>query len=191
MKLDDIDLLDIGNKFQLSGCIYIGGGLVMLLPFPGELLPETGGGGEMVPLRLSEAEWERLLQQSDVCDTRGMGLLSKAILRKSQRQIDAVIQWKVFERDDFRCRYCGRRGPLSVDHVILWEEGGASTYENLISACKPCNRDRGNMPYEDWLRSATYRGRRMGRTREAEHANMTVLAQLPELRELKQKPRSR
>ena len=64
----------------------------------------------------------------------------------------------MYRRDHYRCRYCGANDvPLTVDHLVLWEEGGPSTEENLVSACKDCNKTRGNTPYHLWLRDSYYK----------------------------------
>ena len=35
-------------------------------------------------------------------------------------------------------------GELTLDHVIPRSRGGASTWENLVACCHPCNRRKGN-----------------------------------------------
>jgi len=51
----------------------------------------------------------------------------------------------LFRRDDFTCQYCGRTDvSLSIDHVIPKSRGGEESWENLITACKPCNTRKGN-----------------------------------------------
>ncbi|MBI4568593.1 MAG: HNH endonuclease [Planctomycetes bacterium] len=52
----------------------------------------------------------------------------------------------VFLRDEYRCVYCGRRLPaskLSLDHVLPRSLGGESRWENLVTACMPCNVRKG------------------------------------------------
>lgn len=49
----------------------------------------------------------------------------------------------VFDRDRNTCQYCGQRkhrDELSMDHVLPRSRGGPSTYTNIVTACKPCNR---------------------------------------------------
>jgi 5-methylcytosine-specific restriction endonuclease McrA len=48
----------------------------------------------------------------------------------------------VFARDGFECQYCGSRGRLTVDHVTPRSRGGASTWDNLVTACSPCNLEK-------------------------------------------------
>lgn len=52
----------------------------------------------------------------------------------------------VMLRDGYRCQYCGRRGPdqgLNIDHVVPRARGGQDAWENLVTACEPCNRRKG------------------------------------------------
>jgi 5-methylcytosine-specific restriction endonuclease McrA len=39
-----------------------------------------------------------------------------------------------------RCGYCGRDGPLQVDHRVPIARGGSNSIENLIPACARCNQ---------------------------------------------------
>lgn len=51
---------------------------------------------------------------------------------------------EVFLRDNHTCQYCGRRGgELTIDHVIPRSRGGMHTWENVVSACRPCNHRKG------------------------------------------------
>lgn len=45
----------------------------------------------------------------------------------------------VFARDGFECQYCDSRARLTVDHVVPRSRGGASSWDNLVTACSPCN----------------------------------------------------
>ena len=49
-------------------------------------------------------------------------------------------------RDRYRCAYCQKQfheNDLTLDHVTPKTFGGRSTWDNLISACGPCNNKRG------------------------------------------------
>ena len=151
MRLDELDITDIGGSIQIVGCVYQGEGKTFLCLFPGELNDMP-----VEELEMDLEDWQKFLRQTDLREVRvlaeaGDAGTTKIILRKSSRQISTQVSWAVFERDDFRCRYCGRRGPLTVDHVITWEDGGPSTTENLISSCRKCNRVRSNTPYDEWI----------------------------------------
>lgn len=85
------------------------------------------------------------------------GALEKAIIRKSQRQIDSQVSWNVFRRDNFMCRYCGtEKLSLTVDHLVCYEDGGPSIEANLVACCRKCNKIRGDTAYAAWLRHPYY-----------------------------------
>lgn len=51
----------------------------------------------------------------------------------------------VFHRDGGRCRYCGAEilTDYTLDHVVPRVQGGGSTLDNLVLACRPCNTEKG------------------------------------------------
>jgi 5-methylcytosine-specific restriction endonuclease McrA len=55
-------------------------------------------------------------------------------------------RYNVFTRDRYTCQYCGRRAAraeLNIDHVLPRCQGGRSTWENVVCACRECNRRKG------------------------------------------------
>lgn len=51
----------------------------------------------------------------------------------------------VFIRDGHQCMYCGsKKYKLTIDHVIPVAQGGKTTFENCVSACRHCNNWKGN-----------------------------------------------
>lgn len=157
MRLYELNLLDIGSKIQMAGAIFQGNGRTFLCYFPDDKndLP-------LEHLELSCDDWKHLIAQTDKMETEVLqrasdGTLAKVILRKSQRQIDQHVTWRVFRRDGFKCRYCAADDvPLTVDHAVCWEEGGPTVEENLLACCRKCNKARGNVPYQDWLSHPWY-----------------------------------
>ena len=183
LKLSDLNIYDFGNKIQISGIIWSGKGLVFITPAPDK--KEDLSNPKLLPLTLEE--WQRLLKQTDSLETeifqKDPSGITKIILRKSQRQIDSYVQWKMFQRDNYTCRYCGRTGiPLSADHVDLWEDGGPSILENLLSSCRQDNKDRGRMKYEDWINSDIYKRKSKNLPDDIKALNLAVLDTLPSLR---------
>jgi len=160
MKLEDFNLTEFRNSITLSGMMLSDSQKQYLLPFPEEQINDIVK-DDIEILDLSLEDWKKVLRQTDILETEVLvsdkhGLV-KATLRKSGRQIDQRISWAVYKRDNYTCRYCGRNDvPLTVDHLILWEVGGPSIEENLVSSCKSCNKARGNTPYEEWLGSEFY-----------------------------------
>ena len=57
----------------------------------------------------------------------------------------------VFERDDYTCQYCGKRGGnLHCDHVIPVSRGGGNELSNLATACAACNMAKHNKTPGEW-----------------------------------------
>lgn len=179
MKFSDLDLLSVGHTLQLAGAVYAGEGRILVVPFPEEKIGATGSlmeapgrppiwfqddGGHLEAhvLEMDLDEWSVFLRQSDLLEVEAFreapdGKIRKAVLRKSQRQIEEGVRWAVFRRDGFRCRYCAREDvPMTVDHLVLWEEGGPSVEENLVTACRKCNKTRGKTQYSAWLEHPYY-----------------------------------
>ena len=57
---------------------------------------------------------------------------------------------EIFLRDRYLCQYCGQQTrDLTLDHVIPRRQEGDHTWENVVSACIPCNRRKaGRTPAE-------------------------------------------
>ena len=55
----------------------------------------------------------------------------------------AFTRFNVFLRDRFECQYCGVAQDLTFDHVIPRITGGRTTWDNVVTACAPCNLLKG------------------------------------------------
>ncbi|MDB5370212.1 MAG: endonuclease domain protein [Roseomonas sp.] len=64
----------------------------------------------------------------------------------------AFTRFNVFLRDSFSCVYCGDEKPthdLTFDHVIPRSRGGRTSWDNVVTACGPCNlRKADKLPRE-------------------------------------------
>jgi len=72
----------------------------------------------------------------------------------------AFTRFNVFLRDRFICQYCGdpfAAEDLTFDHVVPRVKGGRTTWDNVVTACEPCNLFKGH-------RSITEAGMRLLRT---------------------------
>ena len=60
----------------------------------------------------------------------------------------------VFKRDNYTCVYCGEDEPraMTIDHVIPKSKGGEDSFENCVTACRPCNADKDDLTLEEWGR---------------------------------------
>src|SRR5438874_3322137 len=72
--------------------------------------------------------------------------------RRIPHQTRALSRKNILLRDRNTCQYCAQTfnsADLTLDHVIPRSRGGASSWENLVSCCHPCNRTKGNhLPHE-------------------------------------------
>ena len=55
----------------------------------------------------------------------------------------AFTRFNLFLRDGFACQYCGSMEDLTFDHVTPRSRGGRTTWENIVTACAPCNLAKG------------------------------------------------
>ncbi|MBR2617036.1 MAG: HNH endonuclease [Clostridia bacterium] len=57
------------------------------------------------------------------------------------------MRFSIYQRDGYRCKSCGARGgrvDLEIDHIKPIAKGGKSTYDNLQTLCKRCNKRKGD-----------------------------------------------
>ncbi len=60
------------------------------------------------------------------------------------------LKEKILRRDQYRCRYCGARNRLTIDHILPLSRGGHPTKKaNLVTACTPCNQKKANRTPEE------------------------------------------
>lgn len=58
-----------------------------------------------------------------------------------------VSRRTVLARDHYTCQYCGAqpgRVNLTIDHVLPRSRKGGTRWDNVVTACGPCNRRKGN-----------------------------------------------
>ncbi len=162
-KFSEFDLTKVGQEVQLVGGIWAGEDKTFLFYFP-----EYGPTRVRLSANMSETpypyeveagheDWKALMTQSDMVETEVMlkaenGDLVKGIIRKCQRTVDQAVTWNVFRRDGFRCRYCANdKVPMTIDHLVLWEDGGPTIEANLLTSCRKCNKTRGRKTYGEWM----------------------------------------
>lgn len=62
----------------------------------------------------------------------------------------------IFVRDRNTCQYCGKThatAELNLDHVTPRSRGGATSWENIVCSCLPCNKRKGGrIPEEAGMR---------------------------------------
>ncbi len=73
---------------------------------------------------------------------RVIRLLGKLVKHFTPRV--AYSRKNVHIRDQHTCQYCGSTHNLTLDHVMPTSRGGPSSWENVVTACSPCNSKKGN-----------------------------------------------
>ncbi|RLB49922.1 MAG: HNH endonuclease [Deltaproteobacteria bacterium] len=74
--------------------------------------------------------------------------------RRTPRDPDLRLRFRVLQRDRFTCRSCGSSPAksmgveLHVDHIDPWSKGGETVIGNLQTLCDRCNLGKGNMTDE-------------------------------------------
>lgn len=157
-QMTEKTLRDMGSTYRMVGALFGNDEYLHMLTLPDCDLAEV----HVLWDALTDEEWQAILKNVDTQPVeawvkKGGADPAKAIIRKCERQINQNIAWRVYRRDVFTCRYCGADDkPMTVDHLVLWEDGGPTTEANMVTACSSCNKKRGNMAYEDWLVSDYY-----------------------------------
>jgi len=73
---------------------------------------------------------------------------------KTKRGINWRLRFLVLRKDNFKCVACGRNPAtnpeivLHVDHILAWDKGGETVYENLQTLCSICNIGKSNMDFK-------------------------------------------
>lgn len=67
-------------------------------------------------------------------------------------RMQIVTRKNIYQRDGNRCQYCGkhfRSEELTLDHIIPRSKGGASSWDNLVAACKLDNHRKADQTPEE------------------------------------------
>ncbi|MDQ0390586.1 HNH endonuclease [Labrys monachus] len=71
--------------------------------------------------------------------------LPSVVALRDYQKVDRTVpftRFNLFLRDAFTCQYCGQgfaARDLQFEHVIPRSRGGATSWENIVAACGPCN----------------------------------------------------
>jgi 5-methylcytosine-specific restriction endonuclease McrA len=63
-----------------------------------------------------------------------------------KKNIIRFSRTNIFQRDNNTCQYCSKqfnKTQLTLDHVVPVVQGGRKCWENIVTACKPCNQRKG------------------------------------------------
>jgi 5-methylcytosine-specific restriction endonuclease McrA len=64
----------------------------------------------------------------------------------------APTRHTVMLRDNYTCQYCGNapgRTNLTLDHILPSSRGGQMAWDNMVTACRPCNTRKGDRTPEE------------------------------------------
>lgn len=83
-------------------------------------------------------------------------LVPKVLLLRSYAQVPVhevkFNRENLFDRDNHQCQYCGHQmepAQLNMDHVIPRDQGGKTSWENIVTACIQCNSKKANrLPHQ-------------------------------------------
>lgn len=65
--------------------------------------------------------------------------------RASKWKIRPGLRREIYERDHYRCRYCGEHQDLGIDHVIpVTDPDSSNDPSNLVTCCRSCNSRKGS-----------------------------------------------
>lgn len=67
-------------------------------------------------------------------------------VRLRKRPMVQFTRANIYARDEFTCQYCAEPfepDELTFDHVVPVAQGGTRGWENIVTACEPCNRKKG------------------------------------------------
>jgi hypothetical protein len=76
---------------------------------------------------------------------------SKPLVRATSKCISTLrALW------NYKCAYCGKKGPLTDEHVFPVVYGGLDEIGNLVPACGTCNSSKQHKPVESWYRKQPF-----------------------------------
>lgn len=95
-------------------------------------------------------------EEEAIGTARGPILVPRVLLLNSYNRVPRaplrLSRRHVYMRDGYTCQYCrarpGVKG-LNLDHVVPRSRGGRSTWENLVTSCRPCNLRKGRFTLEE------------------------------------------
>jgi len=88
------------------------------------------------------------------CSKKCSNIRDSNLSREKREARNNLKLFNVFERDNFRCAYCGKTSyednvKLVVEHIFPRSKGGTNEGHNLITACSDCNNRKSDMIL-DW-----------------------------------------
>jgi len=79
------------------------------------------------------------------CEREPLALLVELTPKLAKRR----YRESIYEAWNHCCGYCNEPA-TSLDHIVPKFKSGSSHRNNLIPACRSCNRDKASLKMEDW-----------------------------------------
>ena len=101
--------------------------------------------------RVSES-YEDLVISSPSTSFRVPSILINKRYIRPKRRVE-YSNFNIFLRDDYQCQYCGKYftgTQLTQDHWIPKAEGGKTKWDNIVTACNPCNHKKKTQNQKRW-----------------------------------------
>lgn len=79
--------------------------------------------------------------------TRSIIAVRGHALRMARAEPLRVSRERLFARDHHLCAYCGQRyrqTDLTIEHIVPEAQGGLTTWQNVVTACRSCNQRKAN-----------------------------------------------
>jgi hypothetical protein len=102
-----------------------------------------------------EVETEQTIKtKSEIVEPGNTVKSETAIHHKTNRNINLRLRFLVMRRDNFKCNACGKsptNNPgteLHIDHIVAWDNGGETIFENLQTLCSGCNIGKSNLDFK-------------------------------------------
>jgi hypothetical protein len=103
--------------------------------------------------------WQRSGARSTLRVNHIVALRGPAFVPAAFQRVPALTNAKLFARDRNVCAYGGDRfrdRDLSRDHIVPVARGGRDTWMNVVTACRACNRLKGERLPEECGRRLIY-----------------------------------
>ena len=93
-----------------------------------------------------------------ISEASGTGKNNYAVIMNKCKQLcSGEIHWSSSAREWLKekekpdeCIYCGKKGDLTVEHILPRSCGGEDIADNVVMVCKSCNSSKGGKRLYEW-----------------------------------------
>ncbi|KAJ8614025.1 hypothetical protein CTAYLR_009610 [Chrysophaeum taylorii] len=99
------------------------------------------------------AEYSECVVRSANFVMRVPSVIALRTYQKRATKVPHFTRRNVYIRDQFACQYCHRQyrpSVLTYDHVLPRSRGGATSWDNVVTACTVCNNRKGSLLLSDF-----------------------------------------